>query len=161
MKEIPLSKGMIAIVDDEDYDYINQWSWNYSPSRHRRTGYAVRGMTVDGKYKNIKMHREVLRPADNMEVDHVDGNGLDNRRANLREATRSQNQQSKGKPRNNTTGYKGIYYSENKGKWRAQIGYGGKGHKLGWYKTIEGAAKAYNRAAIKYHKEFAVLNEII
>ena len=160
MGEILLTRGKVAIVDDEDYSYLNQWKWNYKSKGHGNTGYAVRDITENGIYKAVLMHREIIRPSDSMEVDHIDGNGLDNRKVNLREATRSQNQQAKGRQRNNTSGYKGVSYDAEKDKWRAQITYKGKGHKLGRYKIIEDAARAYNKAAIKYHGEFASLNTI-
>ena len=92
--------------------------------------------------------------------DHKDRNGLNNTRENLRYATEAQNLQNRGMPKNNTSGYKGVMWCENKNKWRVQIKANNKRISLGYYSCIIKAAKAYNKAAIKYHGEFAVLNEI-
>lgn len=161
MKEIQLTRGMVALVDDEDYIFLAQWKWAYKDKGHRNTGYAVRGKSMpNGRYKVFAMHRVIMDALITHEIDHINGNGLDNRKENLRIATKAQNQMHKQLQRNNTSGYKGVYYSEKKGKWRSAIGYNNKGYKLGWYKTKEAAAEAYNRAAVKHHGAFAILNRI-
>jgi len=95
------------MVDDEDYEYINRWKWYIFKGTN--TFYATRTLPrVNGKHLNINMHRVILQTPDGMYVDHINGNGLDNRGVNLRNCTRSQNQHNRGKSRNNTSGYKGV-----------------------------------------------------
>jgi len=107
--------------------------------------------------KVIHMHREVARRMGldlSNEIDHINGDKLDNRRENLRSATRSQNKMNSGKPKNNTSGYKGVCWYKRGNKWRAQIGINGKLKHLGYFEDKEEAAKAYKKAAEKYHGEF-------
>jgi hypothetical protein len=160
MKEIPLSKGMIAIVDDEDYDYLSQWKWLYkTPRKHNYVGYAVRFEKLnDNKFKEIRMHREIMNCPKGLQVDHINHNGIDNRRSNIRIATARQNRQNTSLQNSNTSGYKGVNRDGN--KWRATIRAEGKRINLGRFKEKIDAAIAYNKAAIKYHKEFAYINPI-
>jgi len=106
------------------------------------------------------LHRVLLNPPANMQVDHINRNPSDNRRLNLRLATNSQNQANKGLSSNNTSGYKGVSYNKGARKFRAYIKYNAGNYHLGFYSTAEGAAKAYNRRAVELHGEFACLNII-
>lgn len=143
---IALTKGYFAIIDIEDYPEISRHSW------HIKTGgggnmYACR--TSDKMYR---MHRQLLNAPKGMDVDHINGNGLDNRRCNLRIATRAQNMQNM-KPKN---GFKGV--AAHKNKWRAEIRANNKRHYLGLFSSPELAAVAYDKAAIFHCGEFARLN---
>lgn len=157
MKKIALSlqgknKGKYhVLVDDEDFDCFNKFRWAY------HQGYAVRR----GKRKLIIMHREIMNPLSTLEIDHINGNKLDNRRVNLRMATRSENSINKTKQINNTSGYKGVSWNKTLGYWHAYIKINKKRIHLGWFKTKEKAAEAYNKATVRYHGEFRLLNKII
>jgi hypothetical protein len=154
MRKIRLSNGMYAKVDDDDYEALKQIRW-YS-RRHRTTGkwYA----TSHGKGRSIQMHRLILDAPKEMQVDHINGNGLDNRRSNLRLATSTENARNRDKFKNNTTGYKGVSRQKGRKKFRAQIYANGKAIYLGWYDTAREAALAYDRAVRKYHGEFGCTN---
>ena len=152
MKEIQLTQGKVALVDDEDFDWLNQWKWCCS---HDYANKAVR--LSNGKYSAITMHRLILLAHKGQEVDHINGNRLDNRRVNLRFCSRTENQYNKKRQKNNTTGYKGVRKHRD-GKWEAKIRVNGERIYLGIYVNIHDAAKAYDEAALKYHGEFAYLN---
>lgn len=144
-KNIVLKNGLLAIVDDEDYDFLSQWKW------HTDTwGYPVSGD------KNVKMHRRVLNKIDGFEIDHINRNKLDNRKENLRYVTRSQNQMNTEKTKRNKTGYKGV--SMDSGKYRATIGVNGKTVHSKRFDTAEQAAKEYDSMAKRFFGRFAVTN---
>jgi len=131
MKEIPLTKGLVALVDDEDFEALSRFKWHVGGSR----GYAMRG----GFY----MHREILKPANGVHIDHVNGNPLDNRRANLRLATRSENQQNRrGANHDSTSGFRGVYLNRRLGKWYGQVRFQGRNNYLGSHASPELAALA-------------------
>jgi hypothetical protein len=157
MKEIALTKDKIALIDDEDFEKINNFTWHWSgdPINPERAGYAMSA-------NNIAMHRLILNLGKNdPHVDHKDGNGLDNRRNNLRLATRSQNGANKRKNRNKVSKFKGVSpCSSNKTKWRATIKVNKKTISLGTYLIEEMAAYAYDLAAKKYFGEFALVNNV-
>jgi hypothetical protein len=161
MKEIPLTKGKVALVDDEDYEQVNAFKWHAKLAQNNGRWYAERGIYLpNGKQSRQSMHRFImgLDYGDPREVDHKDRiNTLDNRRSNLR-VTLNQNPQNRGIPKTNTSGFKGVSWSQQAQKWRAQIEAGGKSTHLGYFSTPELAAAAYDAAAIEYHKEFAVTN---
>jgi hypothetical protein len=160
MKEIQLTQGKVALVDDEDYEYLNQWKWYANKLGNKF--YAVRNLRINKKYVgSILMHRLVANNNSKMHTDHCNGDSLDNRKENLRICNASENLMNQKKHLNNKSGYKGVgKYNNNKSKFRSQISCNGKFIHLGYYKTKEDAAKAYNAAAIKYHGEFANLNKI-
>lgn len=152
MKAIPLTQGKEAIVDDEIYEYLTCWSWHYS------TGYAKRCDWNNGKSRIVRMHHFVLPLKEGMQVDHINGNGLDNRRENLRLVTKSQNMMNRGTQKNSTSGFKGV--NKHQGKWRAYILENRRQRHLGMFNTKEEAALAYNEAAKVIHGEYARLNQI-
>ena len=150
---VSLTQGLNAIVDVADVPIISGFNWYALVQKNHR--YAVRWETVNGKTKLLGMHRQLLRAPDGFDVDHVDGDGLNNRRANIRIATRSQNMHNKKMQRNNTSGFKGVHWDKNKKKWQANIKLHYKRHYLGLFDTAEEAALAYEAAAKKLHLDFA------
>lgn len=148
---------LYVIVDQSDYEDLVRHNWSVLKDPRRRTFYARRSVRrPDGKNESILMHRLLLPGAE--QVDHINGNGLDNRRANLRAATHSQNQHNRGLQVNNTSGYIGVGWDAKLGKWRASIAADGKRRYLGLYLTAEDAARARDRAAIELRGAFACLN---
>jgi len=157
MKEIKLNRGFSAKVDDEDYDFLNQWKWYAFTNKY--TFYAVRQPSrKEGPRKLIFMHRIIINTPENLEVDHIDHNGLNNQKINLRNCTRGQNQKNRINKKVFSSPYKGVFYDR---KYiRSVIYLKHKAIHLGTFKTEESAALAYNKAAIQYHKKFANLNII-
>lgn len=161
MKEIKLTRNQFVLVDDADHEWLNQWKWK--ANKKRDTYYAERSAWVSSehKYKSIFMHRLIMNTPIGLEVDHIDHNGLNNQRSNLRNCTRGENLANR-LPKS-TTGYLGVCEFLFQGKYKyivAAIRSKGKIHRLGYFKTIEDAALAYNEAAKKYHGEYANLNII-
>ena len=160
-KEIILTQGKVAIVDDIDFEYLNQFKWYASKSSGKF--YARRNLRINKKYFGcILMHRLIIKNTDSkMHTDHYNGDTLDNRKENLRICTASENLRNQKKHFNNKSGYKGVgKYDNNKSKFRSYITYEKKRVHIGYYNTEKEAAKAYNDAALKYHGEFANLNKI-
>jgi len=152
MKKIKLSRGEFVLVDDEDYDYLNQFKWHTL-----RTKYAKYATTHKNGKKPL-MHRMILNAKDGEEVDHKDHNGLNNQRNNIRICTSSQNKANRtpcGKSK-----YLGVWfrYKNNKKYIKSSIRKHGIYYDLGTFCTEEKAAKAYDDMAIKLHGEFANLN---
>lgn len=146
---VPLTQGRSALVDEADYQTVAQFKWHVS------NGYAARH-TFEGKRRvKVYMHRQLsdARPGD--EVDHRDGNKLNNTRANLRPCSHTDNARNHGPHRDNRNGYKGITLDKHTGKWIAHIA----AH-LGVFDTPEQAALAYNAAAVKLYGDFAWTNTI-
>jgi HNH endonuclease len=159
-KQIQLSQGVFTVIDDEDFEYLNQWKW-----RINNYGYAVRNQNIkspSGKKTSriIRMHRVILNPDSNLQVDHINNDKLDNRKINLRQCTNQENGRNRPKPITNTSGFKGIEWLERNKKWRARIGVNKVLIHIGLFSCKIEAAKAYNNAALKYHGQFANLNEI-
>lgn len=154
MKLIKLTKGFFAKVDDDDFEKCNKISWYYNKSFNGYTAYAE---TKSFKLK-ISMHRFIMNPKKNEFVDHINGNGLDNRKNNLRICTRSQNTVNSKIRTDNTTGYKGVSYYKSRNKYEAYINVKGKRTKLGYFTCPKEAAIAYDQMAKLLHGEFARLN---
>ena len=162
MKVIYLTQAQIALVDDRDFELLNKRKWCILKSG-RDFPYAVR-WEWNKEYKRsflILMHRAImdLNYGDKKQVDHINGNGLDNRRTNLRICTITQNRRNSA-PFIGTSKYKGVSWSNHKKKWRVQIFYGGRLKHLGYFDIEEIAAQIYNNAALKHFGEFARLNKI-
>lgn len=160
-KEIPLSgkygAGKVAIVDAADYEWLMQWRW-YCARDPRKSDYA-RG-TVNGKH--MLMHRFITGAPAGVMIDHINGDGLDNRRENLRHADHSRNKQNaKRRSQRFTSRYKGVHKEPIYGhKWIAQLCVNGKVVVVGRCDSEEEAARAYNEAALRHFGEFAHINEI-
>lgn len=124
------------------------------------TFYAVRATGSGRNRRNIWMHREIIHPPDHLIVDHINHNGLDNRKASLRPATRAQNNYNRliVKRKDSSSKYKGVAWKKENKKWQAQINFKGDHIFLGYFKDERKAAKAYDEAAKKYYGEFACLN---
>ena len=148
---IPLTKGKFALVDEQDYEPLSKYFWCYT-----RQGYAE---ATQRKLYDINriMHRNMFPPTE-LEVDHINGDKLDNRRANLRLATREQN--SKNLRPQKGRKYKGVYYRKKFDNWVASISLDKKLIYLGVFNTDDDAARAYNEAAKRMHGEFAWLNPV-
>jgi hypothetical protein len=152
-KEIPLSKGKIALVDDEDYEWLNQWKWYY----HK--GYAARESSLkDGPRKTIWMHRLILGVQKDEYCDHRNRNTLDNHRSNLRVASKLQNNTNRGPLAHSQNGYKGVKLDKRISKWYARIRKNGQSTSVGYFNTAIEAAYAYDKLAMEHFGEFAYLN---
>lgn len=149
---IPLTRGQFAIVDAEDYPRLSQHAW-FAEGRPDNY-YAVR--KENGK--SIKMHREILNAPDHLVVDHIDHNGRNNRKSNLRLCTFAQNCRNQRRLSHKTSRYKGVHWRKRGKKWAAAIRCNNKTHHLGYFHDEVKAARAYDRAACKFHGKFASLN---
>jgi hypothetical protein len=161
MKEIPLSQGLIVLVDDEDYEWLKQWKWRRQ--KGHKTFYAKRHIQGN-KNAQILMHREILKKklggelGQRLVTDHRNGNGLDNRRENLRLVTRSINHQNTPPYCNNTSGFKGI--TRNRKKWMSRIVVNGYVIHIGTFESPRMAALAYNITAHKHFGNDAYFNQV-
>lgn len=153
MRQIPLTQGKFALVDDEDFEELNKRKWCLSH------GYAVSALPRGGKKTQngriIRMHRVIMNVPAGTFIDHKNGDKTDNRKSNLRVCTRAQNIINSNAFSNNKFGLRGIVFHKQTGKWRARIGYEKKALSLGLFNTKEDAHNAYTEAAIKLYNEFA------
>lgn len=149
MREVPLTRGYVALVDDADYELVIQCQWSARPSG--RTVYAQRrlGDTTQSLHTLLTGWSY---------VDHRNGDGLDNQRDNLRESTHAQNMYNKRLYTNSACGFKGVTLRKRDGRWQAQIQCAKKHYHLGYHDTAEAAARAYDLAARKLFGEFAHIN---
>lgn len=160
-RRIPLTQGFCAIVDPADYDDLAKFNWHICKTKGKHTLYAERSIRkANGKFSRLLMHRQLIPdvPA-GFVIDHINGSGLDNRRANLRLATVAQNAWNT-KPRKSRAGLKGVAFAKDKNHWRASIVVNGCRKHLGYFRNPADAAKAYDYAAKQYHKQFARLNNV-
>lgn len=155
MKEIDLTRGQVALVDDEDFEYLNQFKW--CVQKGKNTLYAVRNNYNNGKSATQYMHGAILNGKG---IDHIDHNGLNNQRSNLRLCSQSENSMNTQKYANKSSSFKGVSFHKLSGKWRAYIMINGKETHLGYFTSEIEAAKAYNTKAIALFCEFANLNKI-
>lgn len=158
-KEIKLTKGQFAIVDDEDFDYLNQFCWVAIEVR-RNCYQAYSNIKKNGKRIAILMHRIIMSAPCGMEVDHINRNSLDNRRSNLRLATRAENSRNRKPHSNNKLGLKGVIFCKKTNAFRARITFNKETFQIGYFDSAEAAALAYNQKAKELHGEFAYLNEV-
>lgn len=162
MKKIKLTQGKFALVDDDIFEYLNQWKWYYSK------GYACRtqryGLRKENKHLTIAMHRIIMNVVEGKVIDHINRDTLDNRKENLRIGSQQQNTFNSRKSLNNTSGYKGVFemksgYKRNK-PWMAQIMFNRKSIFIGYFLNKKQAALAYNQKAKELFGEFSRLNKI-
>jgi len=161
MKQIQLTKGKIALVDDADFERVNQFKWHAVRDLNNGRWYARRKIRVKGKKSVLAMARFIrgLEHGDPRQVDHKDRvNTLDNRRQNLRIANHAQNARNIGIPKTNTSGYKGV--TSKRDKWQVQLRAQDKTLYGGLFDDALSGAAFYNWMALKFHGEFAVLNDL-
>jgi len=139
MKEILLTQGMVTLVEDEDFEWLNQWRWTAHKSRN--TYYAHRSETIGGKKRTVIMHRILLDLPEGYLPDHIDGNGLNNQRSNLRAVTIRQNNQNNHRVK--TSQYPGVRWHKKNKNWLAAIRYDGKFRHLGCFTEEIDAFRAY------------------
>lgn len=159
MKKIPLGNGEFALVDDSDFDWLSKYTW------HRETRelckYATRnrlkGETAFSKF----MHRLIMDAPPKTRIDHINGNGLDNRRSNLRFCDHSQNLCNRRLNKNSATGLKGVHFNQNLRKWTVSICKNNHQFRVGTYSTSHDAMIAYDAAATVLHKQFARTNAML
>ncbi|HUT46458.1 MAG TPA: AP2 domain-containing protein [Sedimentisphaerales bacterium] len=149
---IPLTRGLFAVVDAEDYLWLSRYTWFAEGTD--KNFYAVR--KAGGK--SVKMHRQIMNAPDHLVVDHIDHNGLNNRKENLRICTFAENCRNLRASRHKSSKFKGVHWHKRNKKWAAQVTCDHKTHHLGYFGDEIDAAKAYDRAARKYHEEFAQPN---
>lgn len=155
MKKILLKNNPHEIlVSDKDYRrVIDAGPWYYA---HH---YAIRSIKKpDGKWTTERVHRFITGVQRSLEVDHRDGNGLNNQRRNLRVCTHKQNEGNRKLNKNNTSGYKGVSWNKSAGKWQVHIRKDSKSVNLGYFVDKEEAARAYDKASRMYHKTFSKAN---
>jgi hypothetical protein len=160
-KEIQLTQGKVAIVDNDDYERILSYGkWTY-----HKNGYAIIQKGFKNEFgswcvKVIRMHRIVLNAQDGQFVDHSNEDKLDNRKTNIRICTQIENKRNVGIRKNNKSGFKGVFFWKDRNKFTSQIWFEKKKIHLGVFINPIDAARAYNDAALKYHGEFANINKI-
>lgn len=148
-----------SLVDDEDFEKFNQYMWCVF-NKKSELKYAARNIYSEAtkKWKVIFLHREIMKTPKGFVVDHINHDGLDNRKENLRNCTTAENLRNARRTEDNTSGYKGVCWNKLRKKWYAYACVSGKRIHLGCFFDKEKAARAYDDAAKKYYKEFASLN---
>lgn len=154
MKEIPIGgTDLVAVVDDSDYETLSVYKWYLGQSGSRKVTYA----RAHVGNRNVSMHRLMFGDTGKLEIDHINGNGLDNRRSNLRLVTHQQNLFHRGKQKNNRSSqYKGVTYKD--GNFYAQIRLNGKNHRIGPFSNEHDAAIEYDHKAREFFGEYAYTN---
>jgi hypothetical protein len=155
LRKVQVSQDVYAIVDADVFAEISQFNWFLG-----NRGYVVRNSTIDGKRRQILLHRQIVGPKQGNVVDHINGDKLDNRKVNLRECLHKQNIRNQKLRENNISGYKGVAFKQRRGHWIARITVDGKMTYLGSFDNPHDAARMYNFWAIEMFGEFARLNVI-
>lgn len=145
MKTIPLTQGKVAVVDDEDYSKLSKENWCFVKSHNPGSSGYARRTSYKPKRKNILMHREIMGEKFGYEIDHINGDGLDNRKDNLRLVTHSENLRNAKLFINKTSKYRGVSMKKNKNRWRAQITANYERIHIGYFDTEEEASEAYRK----------------
>lgn len=164
MKELRLTKGYVAVVDDEDYSLVAGDRW-YAHVKTRSDGtmrvYAKRRIKTLVGWSMQSLHRVIMDAPDGIQVDHINGKGLDNRRSNLRMCSHAENQHNRRPQTGCTSKFKGVYWNKAGAKWMARIGVNGKQKHLGSFTSEQDAAQAYNLAAAVHYGEYGRLNDLV
>lgn len=147
--------GHVALVDDADYELVSQYAWHVFKSRTGNVYAWHAWKDADGEHRRLRMHHLVVGTAG---IDHVDGNGLNNQRANLRPADHVQNTRNARKRPGPSSPYKGVTWSRRRSKWYAQIQASGRKRALGFFTDEQDAARAYDAAARELFGAFARVN---
>jgi len=154
---VALSRGMVALIDDEDAEAVGTHKWSIKDNGCGKL-YAQRGARdAQGRRTMILLHRAILDPPSGYEVDHINGDGLDCRRCNLRIATPAENRRNT-RPKAGSSRFKGVTWHKRTRKWIAQISHAGSNRNLGYFTHEDDAARAYDKAASDVFGEFAYLN---
>lgn len=162
MKLIKLTQDQVAVVDDYDYERFGTLKWYARWDHGTQSFYALRSsLWTNGKRRFISMHREIMNAKTGEYIDHINHDTLDNRCENLRLCSASQNQANRRKQVNNTSGFRGVSFHQETGKWRAQLRCVGKPLHIGLFITAIDAALAYDRAAFDTFDEFALTNKML
>jgi hypothetical protein len=151
-RQVPLTRGLVALVDETDWPVVSQFKWR--PYRGTSTWYAI--ADIDGH--RVRMHRLILKPPDDVLVDHRNHNGLDNTRRNIRPCNNQQNVMNARAKRRGTSRFKGVCWHKASGKWSAEIFYNEQKWHLGLFVNEEDAARSYDRKAAELFGQFAYLN---
>lgn len=151
-KEIKLTKGKVAVVDDEDYEWLNSFRWHASWSGNRF--YVCRRVTENKKSRIVYMHRFIMSDVDGMVVDHSDGDSLNNTRANLRHVTRSKNNVNCIK-KSKSNNFKGVTFRKSLNKWIAQCHDGKTTKYLGMFTTEQEAHECFKSKHLELHGEYS------
>ncbi len=151
MIEIPLSRGLFAFVDDDDFDLVSKYKW-YA-AKQPNTYYAVMDVVLNGKKKTIWMHRLINKTPEDFKTDHINGDGLDNRKSNLRTVDHANNMINSHKWRKNKISkYRGVTWHKGNNRWYSQITVDYKNIYLGSFTNEEDAKKAFDLAREKYRQ---------
>ena len=149
---VPLTKGYEAVIDAADAQFVGGWNWFAKVKS--RTVYVRRNDFSSGRQITVLLHRVLMDAQDGQDIDHRDGNGLNNQRINLRIATKSQNMHNQRLRSDNVSGFKGVYWNKAERKWAAAIKLHGKQRHLGCFQTPELASAAREAASTELHGEF-------
>lgn len=149
---VPLTKGYEAVIDVADVPLVSGWNWTVYKLEH--TAYGYRKACGGDRQRMVYIHQMILPLSDGTTPDHIDGDGLNNRRDNLRPATNIQQKCNRRTFKNNTSGIKGVSWSAQNGKWVAYIYLNGKKKSLGSFSDIEDAKAARSAATVQFHGEY-------
>ena len=149
---VPLTRGFFAIIDAVDVAAVNAWNWTAMPKA--KAVYAFRAERVNFKPRSIMLHRFIMGEPDGFHIDHIDGDGLNNCRSNLRLATHAENMRNGRIRVTNTSGVKGVSWHRPLCKWQASIRFDGRTRHLGYFADLDSAAAAYAKASVELHGEF-------
>jgi len=160
MKKIQLTQGKVALVDDADFEWLNQWKWYARQCKGQHTFYAARNAPIGaGKRKTLLMHTLIIPVINSGDYpDHIDLTGLNNQKYNLRIANKSQNNANKNSSTGSYSKHRGVSYHTRDCVWQVNLGKDGKQIYAGSYKTEKEAALIYNERAVELHGEFAKIN---
>lgn len=158
MAQLQLTKGKIALIDDADLPLVNRWKWGYVPRSNGVGGYVARWESGGSSRTTIYLHRQLMNAQPCQQVDHINGDGLDNRRSNLRLCSQSQNFANRRILPQRSLPYRGVYYDKRRSNYFAAIKVNGKSYRLGTFTNPKDAALAYDKAAQSHFGDFASLN---